>query len=109
MKKIIAQAGKELRQFSRDRLTVTLALVLPLVLMWLIGMSISLSVTDLPVAVQDFDHSIQSRQYVESLRASLTFKLVPAVPAGPTEAALDSEHARAVIVIPENFGRDLER
>src|SRR5262245_45560202 len=39
MKKILAQTSKELRQFSRDKLTVTLALVLPLVLMWLIGMS----------------------------------------------------------------------
>jgi ABC-2 type transport system permease protein len=109
MKKIIAQAGKELRQFSRDRLTVVLALVLPLVLMWLIGMSISLSVTDLPVAVQDFDQSAQSRRYIETLRASLTFKLVSSPSSGPTEAALDSEHARAVIVIPQNFGRDLDR
>ena len=61
MKKIIAQAGKELRQFSRDKLTVTLALVLPMVLMWLIGMSISLSVTDLPVVVKDMDQTPLSR------------------------------------------------
>src|SRR6185295_14226699 len=103
MKKIIAQAGKELRQFSRDRLTVTLALVLPMILMWLIGMSISLSVTDLPVAVQDMDQSALSRRYVESLRASLTFQHVPSLSQGPAEAALDREHARAVIIIPQDF------
>lgn len=109
MKKIIAQAGKELRQFSRDKLTVTLALVLPMVLMWLIGMSISLSVTDLPVVVKDMDQSPTSRRYVEKLGESLTFRIVPGDLHGKTEAALDKESARAVVVIPEDFGSDLER
>ena len=89
MKKILAQAGKELRQFSRDKLTVTLALILPLVLMWLIGMSISLSVTDLPLAVKDMDQSPLSRQYVETLGVSLTFRIVPSEATGPVESALD--------------------
>src|SRR6185503_3249184 len=109
MKKILAQAGKELRQFSRDRLTVTLALILPLILMWLIGMSISLSVTDLPLAIKDLDQSPKSREYVETLAVSLTFRVVPADAVGPVESALDKEEARAVVIIPENFGRDLER
>ncbi len=60
MKKIIAQAGKELRQFSRDKLTVTLALVLPMVLMWLIGTCISLTVHDLPVAIKDLSSTLGS-------------------------------------------------
>src|SRR5690348_1903453 len=109
MKKILAQTGKELRQFSRDKLTVTLALVLPLILMWLIGMSISLSVTDLPLAIRDMDQSPLSRQYVETLGVSLTFRVVPSTATGPVESVLDKEEARAVVVIPENFGSDLQR
>lgn len=109
MKKILAQAGKELRQFSRDKLTVTLALVLPLVLMWLIGMSISLSVTDLPLAIRDMDQTPLSRKYVETLGVSLTFRLVPSESSGPAEAALDKEDARAVVTIPKDFARDLQR
>ncbi len=109
MKKIIAQAGKELRQFSRDKLTVTLALVLPMVLMWLIGTCISLTVHDLPVAIKDMDQTPRSRQYVETLAASITFRVVPASVTGPIESPLDHEEARAVIVIPEHFARDLER
>ena len=109
MKKIMAQAGKELRQFSRDRLTVTLALVLPMILMWLIGTCISLTVHDLPVAIKDMDQSPLSRRYVETVGASITFRIVPATATGPVETPLDQEHARAVIVIPEHFARDLER
>ena len=63
MKRIIAQTRKELTQFSRDRLTVVLALVLPLIQMWLIGSCVSLTVTDLPVVVQDWDQSPTSRRY----------------------------------------------
>jgi len=109
MKKIMAQTRKELRQFSRDRLTVTLALVLPMILMWLIGTCISLTVHDLPVAVKDMDQSACSRHYVETLGASITFRIVPANATGPVEEPLDYERARAVIVIPEHFGKDLER
>ena len=77
MKRIIAQTRKELTQFSRDRLTVVLALVLPVILMWLIGSSVSLTVSDLPVVVQDWDQTPTSRRYVEAIGASLTFRVVP--------------------------------
>ena len=76
MKRIIAQTRKELTQFSRDRLTVVLALVLPLIQMWLIGTCVSLTVTDLPVVVQDWDQSPTSRRYVDTIRSSLTFRIV---------------------------------
>ena len=53
MKRIIAQTRKELTQTMRDRLTLVLALVLPLAQMWLMGQAISLSVTDLGIVVRD--------------------------------------------------------
>ena len=109
MKRIIAQTRKELTQFSRDKLTVTLALVLPLITMWLIGASVSLSVSDLPVVVQDWNQTPTSRRYVDSIRASLTFRIV-ALPVGAApESALDNAEARAAIVIPANFEADLKR
>ena len=77
MKRIIAQTRKELTQTARDRLTVVLALALPLAQMWLIGEAVSLSVRDLGVVVRDMDSSPLSRRYAETLRASLTFRVVP--------------------------------
>jgi len=109
MKKILAQTWKELRQFSRDKLSLSLALVLPMVLMWLIGTCISLTVHDLPVAIKDMDQTPLSRHYVETLGASVTFRIVPATATGPVESPLDRERARVVVVIPEHFARDLER
>ena len=109
MKRILAQTQKELTQFSRDRLTVVLALVLPVILMWLIGSSVSLTVSDLPVVVQDLDQTPASRRYVETIRASLTFRIVPLPVTAAPESALDKEEARAAIIIPTNFEADLKR
>lgn len=109
MKRIIAQTQKELTQFSRDRLTVVLALVLPLIQMWLIGTCVSLTVTDLPVVIQDWDQSPTSRRYVAAIRSSLTFRIVPLTVTESAESALDNAEARAAIVIPEHFESDMKR
>lgn len=109
MKRIIAQTRKELTQFSRDRLTVVLALILPVILMWLIGSSVSLTVSDLPVVIQDWDQTPASRRYVETIRASLTFRVVALPIEAAPESALDNAEARAAIVLPANFEADLKR
>ena len=57
MRRIFAQARKELIQILRDKRAVALALILPLTQLILMGSSISLDVKDMPLAVQDFDNS----------------------------------------------------
>lgn len=109
MKRIIAQTRKELTQTFRDRLTLALALVLPLAQMWLIGQAVSLSVRDLGVVVRDMDGSPLSRRYAEALRASLTFRVVSFPVTERVEKALEDETAHAAVVIPEGFDRDVRR
>ncbi len=109
MKRIIAQARKELTQVLRDRLTLVLALVLPLALLALMGVAISLSVTDLPIVVQDFDNSPSSRRYIDAFRSSLTFRIVELPVSEQPESALLDNSARGAIIIPEHFENDLER
>lgn len=109
MRRVIAQARKELTQFFRDRLTLALALVLPLALLSLLGTAISLTVTGMPVAVQDFDDSPLSRRYADAIGSSLTFRVVPLAAGRRPAEALDRGEVRAVVVIPRDFGRDLLR
>src|SRR5262245_65573419 len=106
MKRIIAQTQKELTQFSRDRLTVVLALVLPMILMWLIGSSVSLTVCVLPVVIQDSDQTPTSRQYVETIGASITFRLVPLHNAANQNSVLDLAAACEPIMIPRTLECD---
>src|ERR1700751_6184521 len=75
MKRILAQVKKELTQLWRDRLTLALALVLPVLLLLLLSSATSLSVKDIPVAVQDLDKTPMSRAYIEAVGGSLSFKV----------------------------------
>jgi ABC-2 type transport system permease protein len=109
MTRILAQARKDLTQILRDRLALVLALVLPVGLIALLGTTISLTVTDMPIVVQDLDQSPLSRRYVDGFRASLTFRVVAPVPDGPPETALAAGRARAALIIPPHFGRDIHR
>src|SRR5262245_8279514 len=107
MKKIIAQARKELTQILRDRLTIALALVLPLILLVLYGKAISFSVTGVAIHVEDYDNTSRSRAYIEALAASRTFRLVSVPDGMSVEKALATETVRAIVTIPQNFERDL--
>jgi ABC-2 type transport system permease protein len=107
MRRILAQARKELTQILRDRLALALALALPVLLIALLGTSISLTVTDIPIAIQDLDQTPLSRQYADAFRTSLTFRVVTL--AAAPEAMLAQGRARAVVIVPEHFGREIRR
>lgn len=109
MKRILAQIRKEIVQLLRDPISVSLAIVLPIILMTLFGVALSLTVSNIPVAVQDLDHSSDSRAYIETFEASLTFRVAALDPRMSPESALLQGKARGVLIIPPDFSRDLAR
>lgn len=108
-KRIFAQTRKEITQIVRDPLALILALVLPLFLVLLLSNALSLTVKDMPMVVQDLDSTPASRSYIDAFRASITFRVVSWPSDRQPEQALRSSVARAVLIIPEHFGRDLAR
>ncbi len=109
MRRILAQARKELTQLVRDRLALGLVLVLPLCLTALLGTSISLTVTDIPIVIQDLDQTPLSRRYADMFRSSLTFRVVTLPPATSPATMLDWGWTRAALIIPEHFERQIRR
>src|SRR5690242_16733274 len=109
MRRIFAQARKELTQLVRDRLALGLALVLPVALTALMGTTVSLTVTDIPIVIQDLDQTPLSRQYADAFRTSLTFRVVTLPTATQPERMLAGGRARAALIIPEHFERELRR
>ena len=109
MRRIFAQTRKELTQIVRDWRTLALALLLPMVLLLLMSTAISLTASHLPIVVQDMDDSPASRDFINSFRESLTFHVVAWPPDRQPEEALTSNAARAALIIPEHFGRDVAR
>jgi ABC-2 type transport system permease protein len=106
-RKVWAVAGKELRQASRDPLTLAMLLGLPTAMLLLYGYAINFDVRHVRLAVQDLDKSSASREVLSAFVNSTYFDLVRDVPAGDDpEELTERREVRAVLVIPEGFGRD---
>jgi ABC-2 type transport system permease protein len=103
MNKIFVQALKEWREFRRDRLTLALAFLLPIFSLLLFGYGIRLESKNIPLAVQDFDETSLSREYMARLYA--TNIIVPAVwkQFASPQAAIDRGVAKVAIIIPKGF------
>ncbi|UFP93002.1 ABC transporter permease [Gloeobacter morelensis] len=108
MKRIFAQCAKELTQFRRDRLTVALAVLLPMATLLIFGYAIRLEANNIPLAVQDLEGSPTSRAYGQRFYATNQFVPVRWDGRGDPEALLDAGVARAVVIIPADFSRRLE-
>src|SRR5580658_3441776 len=109
MRRIIAQARKELTQLLRDRLAVALALLLPVILLLLQTTAISLTVKDLPIIVQDLDQSQASQKLVDAFRQSLSFHVASWPTDKQPEEAFASNRARGALIIPYDYGRRIAR
>jgi ABC-2 type transport system permease protein len=107
MPRIAAIANKELRQFLRDRLTLSLTVFLPLVQLTLFATALTLNVRHLPLAIEDLDRTPASRRLMDAFLATGKFTLTP-LPAGMRpERALDAGLVRALLHIPPDFSRNL--
>lgn len=109
MNRILAQWRKEVSQFTRDRLALALALLLPTLQLLMMGQSLSFIVHDMPLVVQDLDGSPTSRELIDGFRGSLTFRIVEWPTDRQPGEALTANKARGVLIIPAHFSRDLAR
>ena len=101
---------KELREIRRDPITISVAVLLPLLMLYLFGSALSLDVKDASLAVYDQDRSAASRALIERFPHSGYFKRVHDIRAeGEIAALLDSGQARLVLIVPPDFSQKLAR
>jgi ABC-2 type transport system permease protein len=108
MRRILAQCRKELLQFRRDRLTLGLAFLLPLLTLLIFGFAIRLETKVIPLVVQDFDGSPLSAAYTDRLFATDQFRPAPWRGGDPVADAIDRGLAKAAVIIPPEFSRRLK-
>ncbi len=101
-------AWKELLQLRRDRMTLAMMAVLPILQLLLFGYAINTDVRHIPTVVFDQDHSAASRELASSLEATGFYDLRGAVQSyEEIEVALRSDRARAALVIPARYASNL--
>lgn len=110
MTKALAVCRKELRQIHRDRRTLLILVFIPAFFLLLYGYALNFDIRHVALAVDDRDGTAASRALVSAFINSGYFDLAATVHSrGEAERLLDLNQARAVLVIPEQFGRDTHR
>lgn len=103
-------ARKELLQLRRDRLTLGMMAVQPVVLLLLFGYAINTDVRHIPTVVYDQDATSDSRDLVRRMEATGYYDIVARVEGyGEIDRALRSGSARTALVVPPRYAEDLAR
>lgn len=94
----------------RDRLTFAFMVGLPIIQLILFGYAIRTEVRNLPTVVLDESRSSESRSLVSVMEQTQNFRIVGAVQSREElRDWIQSSRARAAIVIPPEFQKDLKR
>ncbi|MCA9601259.1 MAG: ABC transporter permease [Polyangiales bacterium] len=110
MSRILVIAWKELLQLRRDRLTLAMMAVLPVVQLMLFGYAINTDVRHIPTLVYDQDRSAASRDLVRTLESTGFYDVVASVENyGDIREALRAGQAHVAIVIPPRYAADITK
>ena len=106
--RVVALIGKEVRELVRDRITIALAFLMPLVLLFLYGYAVTLDVRGVRLGVYDGDGTPASRALVDRFTATPYFvRARQFVARSEIEPALQRGDVRVALVIPPQFERTL--
>ncbi|HUJ86409.1 MAG TPA: ABC transporter permease [Burkholderiales bacterium] len=107
-RRILAIARKELIQVRRDPRSLAIALLLPVMQMFLLGYGISLDIANIPTCVYDQEASQHSQALLARFKSSRYFRVVKSVrDYGGLRRAIDGGECQLGIVVPWNFSRQL--
>ena len=101
---------KEFIQMRRDKGTLILMLILPVIQLLIFGFAINLDVKNLPTAIYDSDKSQESRALITKFQNSQYFSIKYNVDSAKDVATLiDKGEVKAAIVIPHDYARKIYR
>lgn len=107
--RIRAIAKKELIQIWRDPLSLAMAFLMPVMLLFIFGYAITFDVNNLTTVINDLDKGRFSRELVAEFRESGYFYIVDNVDSyKESERYLDSGKAQVAINIPEDFSENIK-
>jgi ABC-2 type transport system permease protein len=110
MRRLKAFIFKEFIQIRRDRMTLAMMLLLPIIQLIIFGYAINTDVKHLDTVVFDQSRTAESRRLVEEFTVTQYFDVTKFTGGfDEVEAAIQSGRAKVGIVIPPDFASILER
>jgi len=110
LRRIAAIAHIESLLILRDKRSLGLAFILPLLLLILFGSSLSYDVKNIPLSIWDQDRTPASRALIAAFQGSPYYRII-AIKEGYLDLISDLEQGKAIVVmvIPYDFGKRLDR
>ena len=109
MRKALAVGRKEFHQIVRDRRTLSILLLAPVMFLLLYGYALNFDIKHVTLAVEDRDGTVASRALVAAFVNSGYFDLVASVyDDRAIDRLMDRNEIRAALVIPERTGRAID-
>jgi len=107
MRRLLALVTKEFRQLFRDRVSLRMIVLIPVMQTIIFGFAIDFDVKRLRTVVLDEDGSLESRELVSKLTASDYFRVVGSVGSfGEMQRELDANQASVGLVIDRDYGKN---
>lgn len=107
---LVAVVKKELRQTARDRRMMFMLIMAPIIQLFIFGNAVNLDVDRVPTVIVDRDMTRSSRAHLTRLFADGTLEEAGRTDdVGDAERWLETGRAAVVVVIPEDFERDIVR
>ncbi len=107
LRRLFAMMVKEGHQILRDPSTLLIAFVLPPILLFLFGYAVNLDTARTRIGLAVLDSSEASRSLATAYQNSRWFEVATASSLAPLKAALVSGRIRAIVVLPQDFGRQV--
>ena len=110
MQPILSMLKKEFKQIFRTREMIAIIFGVPLVQMVVLGYVITTEVKNISLLIADRDFSTTSREIVRLFEHTDRFRIIGYETGQRNiEESIQNWQAQMVIIIPPDFGRDLER
>ena len=110
MKRLLALVVKEFLQLKRDKISLRMMVMIPLMQTFIFGYAINYDVKHLKTVVLDESGSFDSRELVAKMTASEYFDVIGSVGSlADLRREMDAGHVVCGLVIDREFGRDRHR
>jgi len=108
--RLISLIRKEFIQIARDPRTLIIALLIPVMQLFMLGYAATNDVRNLPMAIFDQDHSPAARDLLDAFRASDYFRIAYDVDSeAEIRRLIDRGDARVGLIIPPDYGAEIRR
>jgi ABC-2 type transport system permease protein len=107
VRRIVAIFRKEVYHISRDPFSLLIALVMPVIMVLMFGSAVEFNVQNIATTYVDQSNTPASRTFLNLMGSSGYFKLFRSDSVSLGCERLETEKAKALVIIPSTFERDV--